>query len=170
MKKSIILQNILPPSIFDELSEELYSNWTLDNQSYDNGKLSWGKTLDQEDSLLILEAASIIRLKILKYIRKRIKLCKIQVNGLTSGQICEMHKDYNSDSYYTFVFFTHFHWDDSWGGEFVCKNPYTDQLEYSMCTPNSGCLIPSNWYHYGKSPNMLTDNLRISIGYSYVTY
>lgn len=170
MKSSIILKNVLPLDIFDHLNDELYDSWTLDNQSYDNGKLSWGKNTNQENSLLILEASSIIRLKIMKHTLQRVKLCRVQVNGLTNNQICEPHQDYKQDQFYTFIFFANTYWDVSWGGDFVCKNPLTQNIEYAPNVPNTGCLLPSTWMHYGQSPNGLTDALRITIGFSYTTY
>jgi hypothetical protein len=170
MNSSIFIEDVLPINLFHNLYDELFPFWTLDNQSYDNGKLTWGKNTNQENSLLILEASSIIRLKIMKFTKEKIKLCRVQVNGLTSNQICEMHSDYASNDYYTFVFFANEFWDLKWGGEFVCINPIENSIEYCPIIPNSGCLIPSSWQHYGKCPNPDVDELRITIGFSYRKY
>jgi hypothetical protein len=170
MNSSVILKDVLPLNLFYNLDEELYTSWNLTNQSIEDGKIFWGKDTNQENSLTILEASSIIRLKLMKHTLRKIKLCRVQVNGLTCGQITNIHPDYVDEKYYTFIFFTNPYWELSWGGEFVCINPYTQQAEYAPYIPNTGCLIPSNWNHYGKSPNMITDNLRVTIGFSYHTY
>ena len=44
----------------------------------------------------------------------------------------------------------------------------TKEYFYTPYIPNTGTLIPSNWHHYGQSPNMSTNNLRTTIAFSYM--
>ena len=78
------------------------------------------------------------------------------------------HKDFLQPWVWTFVLFTNLEWNQEWGGEFVCYNTNTNKYNHVPYIPNRGVLVPSNWDHYGSSPNALTDNLRTTIGFSYV--
>jgi hypothetical protein len=170
MESSIIIKNVLPEELFHTINDEVDSFWKLNNESNEESTIFWGKDLDQDNSLLLLEASSIIRLKIMKHIRSKVKLCRIHTNGMTSGQYGALHSDFNDENYFTFLLFANLSWNINWGGEFVCINPFTNGVEYCPCIPNTGCLVPSVWEHYGKSPNPITDELRITIAFSYCRY
>jgi hypothetical protein len=167
---------VLPVKNFIAVSDELERNsaWSLINYSYnpkhvnqDSNKLSWGFEYEH-DRIAFYDAAIHIKLKIQKYIRNPIQLCKIHVNGQTTNQVAPFHKDFLQPWVWTFVLFTNLKWNTEWGGEFVCYNTNTNKYNYVPYIPNRGVLVPSNWDHYGSSPNALTDNLRTSIGFSYV--
>ena len=167
---------VLPVKNFIAVSDELERNsaWSLINYSYnpkhvnqDSNKLSWGFEYEH-DRIAFYDAAIHIKLKIQKYIRNPIQLCKIHVNGQTTNQVAPFHKDFLQPWVWTFVLFTNLKWNTEWGGEFVCYNTNTNKSNYVPYIPNRGVLVPSNWDHYGSSPNSLTDNLRTSIGFSYV--
>ena len=167
---------VLPVKNFIAVSDELERNsaWSLINYSYnpkhvnqDSNKLSWGFEYEH-DRIAFYDAAIHIKLKIQKYIRNPIQLCKIHVNGQTTNQVAPFHKDFLQPWVWTFVLFTNLKWNTEWGGEFVCYNTNTNKYNYVPYIPNRGVLVPSNWDHYGSSPNSLTDNLRTSIGFSYV--
>ena len=167
---------VLPVKNFIAVSDELERNsaWSLINYSYnpkhvnqDSNKLSWGFEYEH-DRIAFYDAAIHIKLKIQKYIRNPIQLCKIHVNGQTTNQVAPFHTDFSQPWVWTFVLFTNLKWNTEWGGEFVCYNTNTNKYNYVPYIPNRGVLVPSNWDHYGSSPNALTDNLRTSIGFSYV--
>jgi len=167
---------VLPVKNFIAVSDELERNsaWSLINYSYnpkhvnqDSNKLSWGFEYEH-DRIAFYDAAIHIKLKIQKYIRNPIQLCKIHVNGQTTNQVAPFHTDFSEPWVWTFVLFTNLKWNTEWGGEFVCYNTNTNKYNYVPYIPNRGVLVPSNWDHYGSSPNALTDNLRTSIGFSYV--
>ena len=165
--------DVLPTNNFIALSDELFSGWSLINYSYnpnhstgDSNRASWGFE-HEHDRIAFYDAAIHIKLKIQKYIRNPIQLCKIHVNGQTANQVAPFHTDFPSWAW-TFILFTNLEWNTSWGGEFVCYNPNTKKYNYVPYIPNRGVLVPSNWDHYGSSPNALTDNLRTTIGFSYV--
>ena len=70
---------------------------------------------------------------------------------------------------WTFVLFTEENWNTQWGGEFVTQDPVSKEYKYVSYIPNNGTLVPSNWLHYGKSPNSYTDQLRTSVAFSYTS-
>jgi len=161
---------VLPLPCFFGIDDEFYhGEWALCNSSYSRGdykdNLSWGMRWEH-DKQQFLEAATIIKMKIQKHIKKDLRLCKIHVNGQTFGQIATFHKDFIQDWVWTFVLFTNMEWNQEWGGEFVCSDG-NDYYHYPY-VPNRGVLIPSNWEHRGASPNSSTDILRTTIGFSYV--
>ena len=158
---------VLPVKNFIALSDELYSGWSLINYSNTANKLSWGFEYEH-DRIAFYDAAIHIKLKIQKYIRNPIQLCKIHVNGQTTSQVAPFHTDFPQPWVWTFILFTNLEWNTEWGGEFVCYNTNTKKYNYVPYIPNRGVLVPSNWDHYGSSPNALTDNLRTTIGFSYV--
>ena len=165
---------VLPAQNFLAFSDEIFIGWSLINYSYnpnhsthDSNKSSWGFE-HEHDRFAFYDAAIHIKLKIQKYIRKPIQLCKIHVNGQTTSQVAPFHTDFPQPWVWTFILFTNLEWNTEWGGEFVCYNTNTKKYNYVPYIPNRGVLVPSNWDHYGSSPNALTDNLRTTIGFSYV--
>ena len=176
---------VLPLPCFFGIDDELhYGEWALCNSSYSfdsrppvmwvgpeqsrvtyKDNLCWGMRWEH-DKQQFLQAATIIKMKIQKHIKKDIRLCKIHVNGQTFGQIPTFHKDFIQDWVWTFVLFTNMEWNKEWGGEFICTKD--DKYYHYPYVPNRGVLIPSNWEHRGASPNNSTDKLRTTIGFSYV--
>ena len=96
---------VLPVKNFIALSDELYSGWSLINYSNTANKLSWGFEYEH-DRIAFYDAAIHIKLKIQKYIRNPIQLCKIHVNGQTTNQVAPFHKDFLQPWVWTFVLFT----------------------------------------------------------------
>ena len=169
MDKPIIIKDVLDRDLFLSVYEDLHehSNWKLINNSYENdSEKSWG-VYPSHDNLTFYKASITIKLKILKYIKKHIKLCKIHCNGQTRGQMSRFHNDFDEDDVWTFVLFTQNNWNTQWGGEFVSQHLKTKEYFYTPYIPNTGALIPSNWEHYGQSPNMSTCELRTTIAFCY---
>lgn len=169
----IIIKDTLPKKILFSLNDNFYYNgWRLDNisnpdymRSSKPDKKSWSS--GDKNNLVIFEAASFIKLKIQKHLKKDLRFIRAHINGQTFGQCGNFHIDYHQDEVWTFIYFCSLSWDTNFGGEFVCYDPNKQEYKYVPYIPNTGCLIPSNWDHYGSSPNDLTDNLRISIGFSF---
>lgn len=168
----IIIENILPDSKFHSLRDEfVYSGWTLDNYSYGpevGDKASWQLT-ESNNKLILYECASIIKLKIQKYLKQDLILIKVHSNGNTFGQTQQFHIDFTSDNIWTFVLFTEENWNTQWGGEFVSLDPTSKTYKYTTYVPNSGALVPSHWEHYGAAPNERTSNLRTTMAFSYTS-
>ena len=170
MNQPIVITDVLDNNLFVYLNETLheYSKWRFSNRSYDGGTPSWGYNSDLDSQLLFFEAASIIKIKVQRHIKKNIHLCKIHCNGQTSGQTCQFHEDFELDDTWTFVLFTELYWSTQWGGEFVSQHPESKKYYFVPYIPNTGALIPSNWQHYGQSPNANTQKLRTTMAFSYM--
>ena len=167
----IIIKKVLPDSKFYSLRDEFnYAGWKLENYSYkgggENDKISWMLN-ESNNKLIMYECASIIKLKIQKYLKQDLILIKVHSNGATVGQTQKFHIDFDKDDIWTFVLFTEENWNTQWGGEFVSFDPINNTYKYTPFMPNSGALIPSNWEHYGAAPNVYTDNLRTTMAFSY---
>ena len=142
------------------------ATWTFNNASYGQGDpVSWQHPLRTD--LIFTKCATTVRLKIMKFLRRDIKLCKIHANGQTAGQNTMFHKDWEEHGVWTFIYFNQPHWDQEWGGEFVCQTP-DDEYHHTPYVPNTGALIPSNWLHKGQPPNTLIGNeIRTTIAFSF---
>lgn len=177
MNYPIIIKNVLSDHTFFSLNDEFKIGWQLTNLSYPKNssnnttkseeRLSW--TLTSTNGLIIFKCASIIKLKIQKYLKTNINFIRAHINGHTFGQCGQFHIDYDEDDVWTFVFFCSPLWDVNWGGEFVFFDPENKEYRYVPYIPNTGCLIPANWEHFGSSPNEKTDKLRTTIGFSFCT-
>ena len=167
----IIVKNVLPEELLVQLYKEFFNSWCLTNSSYSYNNTGEGENLfwstSEKNSLHLFDASIIVKLKILKYLKKDIRLVRIMTNGQTRGQVSRFHPDYYPNCYYTFILFSSLEWNSNWGGEFVCLNPNTKEYKYVPYIPNTGCLIPSNWEHMGSSPNSSTDKMRQSIAFSF---
>lgn len=148
---------------------EKYSTWSLINRPYtDQGiKKFWSTMKWDTQTPTLFNVSTIINLKIKKYLKRNIRLCKIHINGQTFGQESQFHTDFPMNDVWTFVLFCGYSWNVSWGGEFICQNSETKDYSYVPFIPNSGVLIPSNWQHIGTAPNTSTDNFRVSVAFSY---
>lgn len=165
------LNSVLPTQQFFSLRDEfLYTGWSLTNYSgykvSESDKLSW-KLNEPNNKLIIYQCASIIKLKLKKYLQQELVFFRAHSNGQTFGQDTEFHLDFHEDDVWTFVLFTEDYWNTQWSGEFVALDPTTNQYKYTTYIPNTGVLIPSNWLHCGMAPNRFTDKLRTSIAFSY---
>ena len=170
MDKGQLITNVLPVDLFFTLQDNWeYCGWVLDNKSYEGDSICWGLGKNyRNDNLSWFKAATIIKLKCQKYIKRPIQLTRIHVNGQTRGQYSSFHYDTDGvDDEWSFILFSESHWDTQWGGEFVCLNPRTKKYEYFTYTPNCGALIPSSWQHYGQSPNQTTDEMRTTVAFFY---
>lgn len=166
MDKPIHFTEVVNPTLFKTLEDDLTDSWMLNNQSYDGDGTSWGLRYTH-DKISFFEAASVIKLKILKHVREKIQLIKIHANGQTSLQKASFHFDFHQKKVWTFILFTENNWNTQWGGEFISQNPETKEYHYTPYIPNSGVLIPSHWDHYGASPNAYTDQLRTTLAFCY---
>ena len=172
MKEPLKLKNVLSLNTFCSISDELkyYARWSMTNQSDSSYSkdIAWGIEGYQKRDLVYLKAASIIKLKLCKHIKKDLKLVRIHFNGQTCGQGSEFHTDFDPEQFYTFILFTNTSWDTNWGGEFICLNPHTNEYDYTPYLPNTGVAIPSYWSHTGASPNNNTQEMRTTMAFSFI--
>tara|TARA_Y100000004_G_scaffold88919_1_gene99737 strand:- start:33 stop:611 length:579 start_codon:yes stop_codon:yes gene_type:complete len=167
----IIIKDVLPNSTFFSLRDEFkHVGWGLYNYSKnadrENERISW-KLNQYNNTLIMYQCASIIKLKLQKYLKQDLIFIRAHSNGATFGQTCRFHVDFNEDDIWTFVLFTEKNWNTQWGGEFITLDPDNQEYKYTPYIPNSGALVPSNWEHYGAAPNDTTDKLRTTVAFSY---
>ena len=173
MKEIVKFKNILDETLFLSLNDELtkYARWELNNctntEEFPND-LAWNLERHEYGSTVFYKAATIIKLKVLKYIKKDIRLVRIYSNGQTCHQRSHFHNDFDPEYYYTFIFFSNLHWDANWGGNFICYNPNTETYDYTHYVPNCGVLIPAHWQHIGNSPNVNTQEFRTTLAFSFI--
>ena len=174
LNRPVVIKKVLHPRLFYDVNRTMHRHmrWSINNYSEGpgdsaNDPVSWGVETKNSE-LIIYQAATIIKLKILRHIREKIQICKIHYNAQTSGQASKFHIDYDQDHCWTFVLFTEKSWNTQWGGEFVCEHPRTNEYYHTPYIPNTGVLIPSNWQHYGQSPSAITDRVRTTLAICYM--
>lgn len=163
----VLIKDVLPQKWFAILGDEFVSGWRYNNvsQRYEDG-IFWGMP-DKENNSIISLCSSIIKLKIQRHLKRDIRVLNRHINGQTHGQPGSFHHDYPQEYTWTFILFCAPFWNTNWGGEFVCHNPIKNEYKYVPYIPNTGCLIPSQWEHYGSCPNNKCNSLRTSIGFCF---
>ena len=154
---------------FDRVWNELNPknrSWKLNNYSYktDPPRPMWG--IDEYCPIPLLGAASTIRMKCQKVLRKPLTLVRMHTNGQTSTQTSEFHIDYpDKETFFSAIYFARPDWNAQWGGAFTCY----DEEKYHMFPyiPNQAVVIPSEWEHYGEPPSTFTSELRITVAFMY---
>lgn len=167
----IVIKNILPVSKFLSLRDEFtYHGWSLTqhagygNQNTD--KLFW-ELNESKNKLIYYDCASIMKLKLQKYLQQDLIFVRAQTSGTTFGQSAQFHIDFLEDDVWTLVLFAEKNWNTQWAGEFVLLDPTSNEYKYVPYIPNSGVLFPANWVHYGMEPNHFCENLRTTIAFNY---
>lgn len=159
-------KDLLSLDLFSRLQDDM-RYWEYNNFSNNKDVTFWGAG-DQDRSLLIFrEAQTIVKLKIQKDIPYRINSERIWLNCSTPNTQGSMfHTDFPHDNFMTFVLYTSPKWDVQWGGETVVYDS-NGEYHYVPYIPNSGCMFPSNWEHYGASPNAHSKSIRTSMAFTY---
>lgn len=166
MESSIQIDNALDVRTFVGLNDELRS-WSHDMASYE-GENVFFQVCDTRDVLYFYKAATILKFKMMKHLKKDITLMRINTGGKVTNSPTSFHIDYEDPFYYTLVLFTRMSWDTQWGGELVAQNPDTKEYHYHSYIPNHAVFFPSNWQHCGFAPNNSTSKMRTVVAFSYV--
>ena len=166
MKYPITIKNVLPEQDFIFLQDEL-KDWTFNNGS--NHGDEYSKTFfGQEhrfDRMPYYKAATIVSLKMKKYLREKLRLVNIHSGAKLFGSHPEFHYDFEDTKCFTFVLFTNMNWNTNWGGEFVAQDIDTGEYNYVPYIPNNGVFIPSHWQHTGTSPLTPEAGIRTSVAF-----
>ena len=161
----IVFKKVLPKANFICLWEEIEENWSLINQSVEDGPIFWGKRYNND--LTSIYASSIVKLKIQKVLKRKLSLIRIQHNAQTQFQETNFHMDATEEKIWTFVLFTSPHWNTNWGGEFAILNEQKEDFNYVRYFPNNGVLFPSYWEHRGNSPTASCEGLRTTVAFQF---
>ena len=163
MDYPIILRDALPTQLFMSMQEDLRF-WEMSNGSGGDCPKFLGNT--DVTPLIFKEAQTIVKYKLQKHFDHHLESIRVHLNAAFPNQAAsQFHKDNLADEYLTFVLYTSPSWNVQWGGETVMFDGET--YKYSPYIPNTGCLFPSKWDHYGASPNAHTAHLRTSIAFVY---
>lgn len=168
MEYPLVLKNVLPAHLFASIQDDL-RYWENVNKSYKNtdndaADKFLGRT--KPDELVFREAQTIIKYKLQRNFEYHLQSDRVMLNAAfpnTRGSV--FHRDDNEECYLTFVLFSNLKWNTQWGGETVMYDG--ESYKYVPYIPNSGCLFPSHWEHYGASPNAHASSLRTSIAFMY---
>jgi len=162
-----IIKDALPINQFMDLNDCLdpyKRGWLLNNAIMTGNLLSWGRN-DKDLELPFYNAATTIKYKCSKLLKKDLELIRIHANGQTTGQICGFHEDFKDDKAYSVILFTSSHWNSEWSGEFICL--VDGEYKIAPYIPNHAVLIRADWQHNANCPNHLTDKLRTTVAFSY---
>ena len=163
------INSVLPESLFCKVNEEVASietEYVFNNGSLQRSSRFLGQ-LNRWDRIIYYKAATHTLLKVKRVLQKDIILAKMHSGGKLFGSQPEFHTDFDEDYLYTFVLFTNLHWNTNWGGEFVARDPHTEEYKYVPYIPNNGVLVPSNWEHTGNPPISVDAGLRTSVAFMY---
>jgi len=162
-----VIKDCLPIGKFIDLYQGVDPNlehWVLNNPAYSGGHLSWGRNKESLETVFY-DAATIIKYKVMRILKKPLVLGRIHCNGQTSGQICDFHTDYDDREAYTVILFSNLNWNSSWSGEFICL--VDGEYKIAAYIPNHAVLIDASWQHTANCPNNKTDKLRTTVAFSY---
>ncbi len=163
----VVLKDALNLTKFTAVATDLMVDWSFTEKTYTHQEQPDSFSQPYKYTLSYIDAASYIKYKIQKLIKKNINLCKVNINGQVTGQNSDIHIDYEDNYFWTFVLFTTPKWNLSWGGEFMCYDPLNNKYNYVPYIPNSGVLFPSHWDHIGFGPNNKTSSMRTSLAFCF---
>lgn len=173
LDKSYRISDVLPVELFMKLWEEnldpTVHGWTLNNRSYSNdmGSVSWRRADKYLDPDVMLEVSECIGGKIEEETGHKLYWERCHVNGQTAGQISSIHTDYRDTEHITAILFCCPQWNTQWGGTFMVYDENLSKYEYYSYLPNSAAIIPSQWEHFGESPNHFTHEMRVTIAFMF---
>jgi hypothetical protein len=171
LENPFVLEDVLSEDLFYDVWNELHpehNGWFYNNAAnYNDGYTSWGRDPD-ECTNSALRAATFVKLKSERILKRRLTLIKIQHNLQTPNQVNLFHTDFNYDDIFSIILFTTPTWSVRWSGEFCVQTP-DKKYNYYPYIPNTAVGIKSNWTHYGMASNQLAFNkVRTSLAFSYV--
>jgi len=106
-------------------------------------------------------------LRVRKYLKRKLKIVKIHVNGQTMGQMSNFHQDSCWDDVWTCVLFTSPSWNTNHGGEFTTYDPIQERYKSVSYIPNTAALFPANWDHRGAPPLIPDAGMRTSLAVTF---
>lgn len=153
--------------LWDQLNPER-NPWRLNNFSVvgdeTDRQVSWSN--NDYCPLPFYRAASTIRMKSERNIKKRLTLVRIHTNGQTSNQVSKFHIDYaDKGNFFSAIFFARPNWNTQWGGNFTCFDG--ENYKIFPYIPNNAVVIPSEWDHYGEPPSRYTCEMRVTVAFMY---
>lgn len=127
------------------------------------------------DNLPFIEFGEIAKYTVMKLLKRRVVLSRINTNIQFAGQEASFHEDGGSRQW-TLLCFIQSYWDPEWGGPFQVmvegsepggfKSPSVDEF-FIPFAPNNGVLFRADYTHRGNAPNIMCPNERLSLAFTY---
>lgn len=126
------------------------------------GEEQYSDTLgDVQQFIRVADNLSILVRKILK---RNVELKRINTNIQFPTQDATFHLDGGADRW-TLLLFLSRNWNTNWGGEFICQ--VGDTYHGIPFIPTRGVLFNASYWHRGSAPNIMADEIRRSIAFTY---
>jgi hypothetical protein len=160
----ITVDNFLESSEFCSLSEEFFHlplqlcNWSDSEDIF----LFFG-VRNSEKPLHLNCFASSIALRVKKYLKRKLFLKRIHINGQVYGQDGRFHRDSEEPNVISVLIFTNPFWVPSWGGAFTYIQEPSPEVFSVAYVPNRAVIFPANILHCGQAPLRCTDKMRTSM-------
>ena len=167
----ITVDNFLEPSEFSSLSEEFFHlplqlcNWS----DSENISLFFG-VRNSEKPVHLNCFASSVALRTKKYLKCKLSLKKIHINGQVYGQDGCFHRDSEESNVISVLIFTNSFWVPSWGGAFTYIQEPSPEVHSVAYVPNRAVIFPANTLHCGQAPLRCTDRMRTSLVFVFDSY
>lgn len=161
------IYNSLPEKTFFSLSEATKEDLVYgDVSSYGSNSCIFGTS--DPHKLIFYEAASILKLKFQKSLRKKLIIARIRVNGSVGGQEADWHVDSSVEGTWASVVYTSPVWDPIFSGSTVIHNPQTNFYTASVYLPNKAIIFPATWDHAITTTTLKKNCFRTSLGVMFV--
>ena len=171
LDKAYNIKDAVPSELFFKLWEDNlnpYNNgWTLSNNSYKGAQYSWTRATHKLDPDVVDGVANCLREQIEDHTGHTLKFERINVNGQTTAQIADIHRDYPDPDHITAILFCCPSWNAQWGGSFMVYDENVSEYKLFPYLPNNAVVIPSQWDHFGESPNNFTHNMRVTMAFMF---
>ena len=119
------------------------------------------------DILPLVEVAEVSKYTVMKVLKKRMKLERVNTNIQFAGQHSSLHED-GGVNQWTLCIFVGTGWNYQWGGAFQI---FIDQEEFLIpFNPNRAVLFRADWSHKGYAPTHMCPDARLSVAFTYSDY
>ena len=174
-----IIEELLEDKMFGTLIEEFKAtnnSWVFNKKEagqYHNHP-KFGNLLKQQydahgvgDILPLVEVAEVSKYTVMKVLKKRMKLERVNTNIQFAGQHSSLHED-GGKNQWTLCIFVAAKWNEDWGGAFQI---FIDGEEFlTPFNPNRAVLFRADHAHKGYAPTHLCPDARLSAAFTYSDY
>lgn len=157
------IDNAIQVKKFLTLSEEVSLEMGYGHSSNNSADQSLLFGTTDPHRILFYEAASILKLKFQKVIKKDLILVKLRVNGTSGGQEADWHTDTTVKGVWTAVLYTSATWDPMNGGSTIIYNPEQKDYISSVYLPNRAIMFPAYWEHGITTSSVRKNGFRTSL-------
>jgi len=118
------------------------------------------------DSFFLITIGERLKYSAMKYLRRKIYLERVNTNIQLKLHDSSFHTD-GGTNMWTFLVFFNESWDVQWGGDFIV-NHAPGKYRGIPYIPNNGVLFNAALPHRGCAGNIVCEDIRMSIAFTYV--